>query len=328
MKKTDLVLRLFLVGMMLMSNCLVSSVFAMPTDTLLKTLNAEVYRVEVIHQNGKHGLGSAVVIAKDQLVTNCHVVTNAKNVKVVVNGIDYVVTGLKPDWRHDICILTTATLDAPIAQIGESKSLHYQTPVLTVGYPDKTTSPVNTFGEVNGLVPMDDGVVIRATSAFNLGASGGGMFDETGKLVGIITLKSRGAHAQYFFMPVEWVLALMNQSAQSLGSDAEKPFWALADVEKPYFMKVVQPSVEHDWEALKAVSNAWVSHEPNTAESWINLAIAEYETKQYDQALAHFKQAISLRDDCVLVKEYIKKLTEYVAPKSAALPKLLASIEE
>ncbi len=326
MKITDLVLRLFLVGMMLMSNCLISSAFAMPSDTLLKTLNAEVYRVEVVHQNGKHGLGSAVVIAKDQLVTNCHVVTNAKDVKVMVNGVGHVVTGLKPDWRHDICILTTAALDAPVAEIGESKSLHYQTSVFTVGYPDKTTTPVNTFGAVDGLVPMDDGLVIRASSAFNLGASGGGMFDETGKLVGIITLKSRGANAQYFFMPVEWVVALMHQSAQALGLNAEKPFWALADTEKPYFMKVVQPSVEHDWAQLKAVSTEWASHEPNTAESWLNLAIAEYETKQYELALTHFKKAMSLRNDCVLVQDYINKLTERVANKTMASSQLVASI--
>lgn len=311
MKKTDLVLRLFLVCTMLMGNCLISSAFAMPSDTLLKTLNAEVYRVEVLHQNGTHGLGSAVVIAKDQLVTNCHVVTNAKDVKVIVNGVAHAVTGLKPDWHHDICIITTEGLDLPVAEMGESKNLHYQTPVLTVGYPDKTTTPVNTFGEVNGLLPMDDGLVIRASSAFNLGASGGGMFDESGKLVGIITLKSRGANAQYFFMPVEWVAALMHKPTQALGLVAEKPFWALADSQKPYFMKVVQPTVKHDWEALKAVSMAWVDQEPNTAESWGYLAIAEYETKQFDKALSHFKKAISLRDDFALGKIYLSKLTTF-----------------
>jgi serine protease Do len=326
MKITDLVLRLFLVGMMLMSNCFITSAFAIPSDDLLKTLNAEVYRVEVAHQNGKHGLGSAVVIAKDQLVTNCHVVTNAKDVKVMVNGVAHEVTGLKPDWHHDICIITTAGLDLPVAEMGESKNLHYQTPVLTVGYPDKTTTPVNTFGEVDGLLPMDDGLVIRASSAFNLGASGGGMFDETGKLVGIITLKSRGANAQYFFMPVEWATALMHKPTQALGLLAEKPFWALADSEKPYFMKVVQPSAEHDWAQLKAVSTQWVSHEPNTAESWLNLAIAEYETKQYELALTHFKKVMSLRNDCVLVQDYINKLTERIANKAMPSSQLVASI--
>jgi len=310
---------------MLLSGLLMGSVNAMPNQNMLNTLNAEVFRVEVTHQNGTHGLGSAVVIAKDQMVTNCHVVMDATDVKVVVNGVTQIATGVKPDWRHDICIITLSGLSMPIAKIGQSKSLHYQTPVVTVGYPDKTTSPVNTFGEVQGLFPMDGGYVIRATSAFNLGASGGGMFDESGNLVGIITLKSRGAHAQYFFMPVEWVVALMSQPAQALGTKTQKPFWALAESERPYFMKVVQPQLAHDWNALNQLSKTWVMFEPDNAESWVTLAIAEYETHQYEQALIHFNQALALRNDSTIALMYLNKISAHLSgDTSSSIPKMIA----
>jgi tetratricopeptide (TPR) repeat protein len=69
-----------------------------------------------------------------------------------------------------------------------------------------------------------------------------------------------------------------------------------------------------------------VSHEPNTAESWLNLAIAEYETKQYELALTHFKKVMSLRNDCVLVQDYINKLTERIANKAMPSSQLVASI--
>lgn len=173
----------------LLSFYLWSDVFAMPQESLLNELNAQVLRIEVKHNNGSHGLGSAVVIAKDQVITNCHVVADAKNIKVLSHGEALSASAIKPDWYHDLCILTVENLEAPIARMGASKLLKYDTPIFTVGYPDKTTQPINTFGKVKGLFPMDDSYIIRATSTFKLGASGGGMFDEAGHLVGIITLK-------------------------------------------------------------------------------------------------------------------------------------------
>lgn len=290
--------------------CLSGLAFAMPSENLLHELNAQVLRVEVRHQNGSHGLGSAVVIARDRVITNCHVVTDARDVIVRVHGTAHAATEIRADWYHDLCMLTVAELDAPVARIGTSKNLKYETPVFTVGYPDSTTVPVNTFGTVKGLFPLDDGLIIRASSSFRLGASGGGMFDEGGNLVGIITLKSRGSHAHYYYMPVEWVQALMHKPAQALGTAAEKPFWTLAGEKRPYFMRVVPPLVAHDWRALLKVCGAWVESEPDTAESWFYLGLAEYETRNYAHAEVHFKKALALHHDHAQVSEYLNRIAE------------------
>ncbi len=295
------------------SICLSVSAQATPSEELLQALNAQVLRVHVTHQNGSHGLGSAVVIAQDQAVTNCHVVTDATDVTLMLNDKPLKATAVKPDWFHDVCILTVSGLNAPIAKLGASKKLTYETPVVTVGYPDKTSQPVNTFGAVKGLFPMDDSVIIRASSAFKPGASGGGVFDESGSLVGIITLKSRGNQEHYYYMPVEWVQALMPKPAQALGGDAQKPFWAMAASKRPYFMQVVQPYVNQDWKALLQVSADWVKTEPLTAESWFYLAMAEYETQDFASALAHCKKALDLRQDHGLVQEYLNKISARMA---------------
>ena len=297
----------------LLSFCLWSEAFAMPQESLLRELNAQVLRVEVKHNNGSNGLGSAVVIAKDQVITNCHVVMDAKNIKVLAHGEALNASAIKPDWYHDLCILTVENLNAPIAKMGATKHLNYDTPILTAGYPDTTSQPINTFGKVKGLFPMDDSFIIRATSPFKLGASGGGMFDEAGHLVGIITLKSRGGEIHYYYMPVEWVQALMNKPAQALGTHNEKPFWAMVSEKRPFFMQVVQPYVSHDWDVLMNISDAWVKQEPNTAESWFYLAIAEFETKHYDEAEAHFKKALTLHHHDEETIAYLNKISERTA---------------
>ncbi len=307
-KKTLVLLCSTLLGI-----CLFSDALAMPQESLLHELNAQVLRVEVKHNNGSNGLGSGVVIAKDQVITNCHVVEDSRNIKVLFHGTALSASAIKPDWYHDLCMLTVENLEAPIAKMGVSKHLNYDTPILTVGYPDKTSQPISTFGKVKGLFPMDDSFIIRATSTFKLGASGGGLFDEAGHLVGIITLKSRGGEIHYFYMPVEWVEALMHKPAQELGTHNEKPFWAMASEKRPFFMRVVQPYVSHDWDVLMDISDAWVKQEPNTGESWFYLAIAEFETKHYDQAEAHFKKALTLHHQDEETIAYLNKIAERIS---------------
>jgi len=294
------------------------STVAMPTSDTVRELSNSVLRVKVKLPNGSQGLGSAVVIGNNEVITNCHVVTNATDVSVIVNGEPHKATALKADWHHDLCMLTVENLNVPAVKFGVSKSLQYDDSIFTVGYPDETKAPVSTFGVVKGLFPMDDSVIIRATSTFRLGASGGGAFDDAGNLVGIITLKSRGDKAHYYYMPVEWVQALMDKPAKSLGVESEKPFWAMDVQQRPYFMRVVQPYVSQEWKTLIKVASQWVQSEPNTAESWFYLATAEYATKDYAKAEEHFRKVLALNHQHVQALEYLGKLSEKMAQDETA----------
>ena len=299
-----------------------NSAWAKPADAMVNALSISVLRVKVMLPNGNLGLGSAVVIGKNEVITNCHVVTDATNVAVIVNGEPHKATAIKADWHHDLCMLTVENLDVPSVKIGASKALKYDESIFTIGYPDETKTPVNTFGEVKGLFPMDGSVVIRASSAFRLGASGGGAFDDTGNLVGIITLKSKGNAAQYFFMPVEWVQALMSKPALALGIKSEKPFWAMAATQRPYFMQVVQPYVSQEWSALLKVAAQWVQNEPNTAESWFYLAAAEFATNDYSHAEEHFKKVLALNNQHIQASDYLAKIAQKTANVNVALSQL------
>lgn len=280
--------------------------WAVPTESLVQALGSSVLRVKVNLSNGKHGFGSAVVIAKDEVVTNCHVVNEATDISVIYHDRSYQVTAMKSDWHHDLCILKVEHLDAPIVNLRASSELKYGEAIFTVAYPDETTQPVNTFGVIKELFPMDGSVVIRASSSFKLGSSGGGAFDEIGNLVGIITLKSKGTQAYYYYMPVEWMQALMRKPAVALGSDAQKPFWALEAENQPYFMQVVQPYQTQNWSLLIKVAQRWIGSEPEVAESWFYLAVAEYANHEVDQALTHFSHVLELNQEHQQTLAYLK----------------------
>ena len=276
----------------LLSLCWGASALAAPSTQLVQQLNAQVLRVQTGLANGSFGLGSAVVIAKNQVVTNCHVIANASSINVVNNGAPLAVSAIKADWRHDLCILKVDNLSASIAKIGSSKNLKYEQSVFTIGYPSFVAKPSSTYGVVKGLYPMDGSVVIRATSSFGLGASGGGVFDDAGNLVGVITLKSPGRDAYYYNMPVEWLQTLLKQPELAINAKSEKPFWAVSYDKWPYFMQVVHPYITENWDSLLQIASQWVKLEPNTAEAWFYLASAEYATKDIQNAEAHMQKVV------------------------------------
>lgn len=269
---------------------LTNSALAVPTDELLYKITKHVVKVNVALANGHYGSGSGVVVAQGRIVTNCHVVANAVGISVSVGGQSYTATSITPDWYHDVCLVKVDGLDAPIATIGSSKNLTYEQPVFAIGYPNFSSAPSSTFGYVKGLFPMDDSVIVRASSTFRLGASGGGLFDDVGNLVGVITLKSPGRHAYYYNMPVEWVKALLEQPEQAINAEAAPAFWATKADKWPLFMQVVHPYLTKDWNALMTVATKWTKLEPSNIEAWFYLAAAEYSTHDIVNAEAHMRK--------------------------------------
>ena len=265
-------------------------------DAVLHRLNASVVRVQVGLADGSYGVGSGVVVAKEQVVTNCHVVANAASISVVLAGESYAVSAIKPDWHHDVCIIKVEGLKAPIVQLGAAKTLKYEQTLYSIGYPGFLSSPVSTAGTVKGLYAMDDSVIVRATNTFRLGDSGGGIFDEAGYLVGVMTLKSPGQHAYYYNMPVEWVRALLDKPEQAVNAKSELPFWARTLTEWPLFMRVVQPYKTADWPSLLTLATTWTAQEPTSTEAWFYLAASEYAMKNTASAEAHLHKVLAMND--------------------------------
>ncbi|HBA08612.1 MAG: serine protease [Methylotenera sp.] len=263
---------------------------AAPPDGLVYALKSSVVKIRVILPNGHYGVGSGVVVAKDQVVTNCHVVANAHAINVIKFGESHRAVSLKADWEHDLCIVGFDGLNTTIVTLGESTSLQYEQSVFTISFPNNSPRPLTTYGAVKALYPMDDSVIIRTTNDFRLGASGGAMFSDDGKLVGIITLKSPGRNAFYYNMPVEWIKNLLKQPEIAINTKGELPFWDAPEEKRPYFMRVIQPYQTKDWVTLKKLSTEWLQLEPKTSEALNYLAIAEYNLKETKNAQQHFGQ--------------------------------------
>jgi len=107
---------------------------------------------------------------------------------------------------------------------------------------------------------------------------------------------------------VEWVQAALQKPRVGLGAKNASPFWATKESQRPFFMQVLQPYQSKDWAMLMGIAKTWVGSQPDAAESWAYLAIAELESNAFADAETHALKALALNADQPVAKACLSKL--------------------
>lgn len=143
--------------------------------------------------------GAGVIIRSDgAILTNEHVVKDAKSIKVTIGGIEYDADYLHGDASSDLAvILCEGAKNLPTVEFGDSTALYQGQYVMSIGNPYGLNDTLST-GTVSSLgrdILYRDGVqeimyanMIQTDTSTNPGNSGGGLFNEKGELVGIMTI--------------------------------------------------------------------------------------------------------------------------------------------
>lgn len=268
-----------------------SQVQAIPTFEKLLELNNSIVVVNVDLPDGSSGSGSGVVVSKEYVATDCHVIANTLGANISKFDDAYKPIAFKADWKHDLCLLKFEELPFKPVPIRESKTLQYEEDVFSISYPSGNNVPQPSYGSVKAMHNFDNGVIIRSDAAFALGSSGGGLFDEKYNLIGITTFKSPGPQGYFYSLPVEWIKKLMKEPDTKSLKTLDIPFWAMPFEQKPYFMKVVIPYQNKEWDTLKSISDLWIKEEPNSSDAWYFLGLADQGKKDLKAAKEAFLKA-------------------------------------
>ncbi|MES2637575.1 MAG: trypsin-like peptidase domain-containing protein [Pseudomonadota bacterium] len=270
---------------------------AEPDPELTYKLKASVTKVHVSTKSGGHGVGTGVVVGKDLVATNCHILANATGVKITKFGDSFAPVSLKADWKHDLCILRFQYAELTPVELGDSEGLKYEQAMFSIGFPGGPPKPQITFGKIKALYPLEDSQVVRTDASFVMGASGSPVFDSEGRLIAISTFKSPGRGAYYYSIPVKWVKALLAtpESTETISMKTDdSPFWDALEENRPYFMRVVLPYQNDKWDELAIVSQAWIEAEPSNAEAHYYLGIAQDKLGKTDSAKQLFAKTLQL----------------------------------
>jgi S1-C subfamily serine protease len=169
--------------------------------------------------------GSGVILSEEEVVTNCHVIKGASQIEVLIGGEVYSATLRYSDWNRDICSLSVRGLGGGLggraAVIGSSKTLKAGAKVYAVGAPHGLALTLSD-GIVSSLREVEGGNYIQTTAAISSGSSGGGLFDENGALVGIMSFLYTKGQNLNFASRVEWVKELPNRSVKAVPAPSTK----------------------------------------------------------------------------------------------------------
>jgi len=194
---------------------------AMTPQDLFTKLSPTIWVVRSQHGDSPtFGMGSAVAIAPRLLVTACHVVAGATGVTIARDSGKRVVKidTVTPDPEHsrDLCLLTTdEALPAVPAAIAPIDSVKVGEKVYAIGSPLGLELTL-TDGIVSALrvAPNETLPGIQTSAAIAPGSSGGGLFDEDGRLVGVtVAIASKETDNLAFAYPAQWVMELPTRVA-------------------------------------------------------------------------------------------------------------------
>ena len=306
-------------------------VFATPSDEVTFLVSPSVVKVHVIDAKGNHGVGSGIVVADSQVATNCHVIANAQGVQIGKLGEAFSPTSMKADWRHDLCILQFKFLDVKPIILGDTKKLTYEQSVFSKNFGGNAVKPIISFGQIKALYTLDNENIIQSSAGFAMGASGGGLFDDEGRLIGLTTFKSPGRYAYYYSIPVEWIKHLLRHGKDiQLTAQTELPFWDAPFEKRPYFMQAYDAAREAKWDRLKEIAALWLKNEPQSTEALFTDAIARFELKDYELAKKVLSDVIKKNPRHAQAQLYLLKLAkmDHDTNQVQAIETLLSQLDE
>jgi serine protease Do len=273
-----------------------SSASARPSFAETIELGHSVVMISSDLPDGSTGRGSGIVVSKEYVATNCHVIANTKGASMAKFRDGYQPIALKADWRRDLCLLKFDPLPFKPIPMRDSQTLKYEEEVFSLGFPAGANVPQPSYGNIKGTYAFEDSLIVRTDASFAMGSSGGGLFDADFNLIGITTFKSPGHQGFFYSLPVEWIKALMDAPETISLKTNEVPFWALPLEQRPFFMQVVIPYQNKEWTNLKNIAQKWTNAEPNSPDAWYFLGLAEEGDGQLDQAKIHFNKAYAINN--------------------------------
>lgn len=254
-----------------------------------------VVKVEAVSAAGSLQLGSGVIVAPGKVVTNCHVTRNAQRIQVVRGDRRWSASRQAADMLKDLCVLNVPRLEGEPAAIGKSGDLKPAQNVVAIGYTGGVGMQLSE-GDVVALHPWSGGHIVQSTNWFSSGASGGGLFNGQGALVGILTFRLRGGAAHYFAAPSDWLADLVADEKRftDIGPVPGKSYWELPVDKQPYFLQAAALEQSRQWSALSTLAERWSSEDTSDAEAHYIQGVAHEGLDQIAASIRSFKKSLEL----------------------------------
>lgn len=210
---------ILVVNTLLITGVFVSQLFAQNEQSRSLLTTSEIARrvtPTVVTIETPTGYGSGVIVdPSGVVVTNLHVIQGALKVELSLHNGDIYddVTVVDFDERRDLVLLKIKAFNVRYATLGDSDEIEVGEDVVLVGSPQGLDLTVSE-GVISAIRESGRGYRLIQTSApASPGSSGGGMFNQYGELIGIVTSQKSTGQNLNFAVPVNFVRGLISSEA-------------------------------------------------------------------------------------------------------------------
>ena len=280
-----------------------------------------VVSVDMLNAQGELvAQGSGVALGADQVVTTCDVTSQGESARVRWSRRVFKATQAPPQMHLNLCRLRVVDMHSPSLALGSAEKLRVGQPVNAIGLPhaklggrlkgnrseekrnghdricptcdgNKATGlqeehrrePILSEGAVAAMRPYGGSQYMRISAPLLPGFSGGGLFDEQGRLIGILSPQRVEGESLAFVLPSDW-LRSPPEMAQARSTD---PRHGLA-----WLNQTLALEKKADWRRLLKLSQQEARRDSSNAVAWFNVGIASCNLKQYSQAVNAYREAI------------------------------------
>lgn len=256
---------------------------ALTPSQVFDAVKDSVFVVKAYGMEGKEiAMGSSVLLPSGKVATNCHVIKNGMSLHVGRGKQFLDATVYGGDSDKDICLLDAPGIGGKPATLGKAATLKVGDSVYAVGAPKGLELSLSDgiVSQLRGASPP----FIQTTAAISPGSSGGGLFDDEGRLVGFTTLYIDGGQSLNFAMPVEWLTDIT----------PGKPLVSKKRSQIDWLTISIALEKKEDWTALLGHSKLWVKDKVDSADAWFFIGHAHQELSQLIEAVSAYHEALRL----------------------------------
>ncbi|MDH5535278.1 MAG: trypsin-like peptidase domain-containing protein [Betaproteobacteria bacterium] len=251
--------------------------------------------VVTIHAYDKDGnalnQGGGVVVGKEAVATNCHVVEDSARIAVHHETHVYEAKLTHADNDRDLCQVAVSQLDAPRATLWTGQ-LRVGQRVYAIGAPEGLELTF-TDGLISSLREFEGSQYIQTSAAISSGSSGGGLFDSEGRLIGITSFFLQDGQNLNFALPVIWISKLGGHAVVS----GTQPAAAKEETGKRWSTRIAEYKAKKDWAGALTLAQQWVRSQPGYAGAWQELGDAYRNINRPRRAVAPYLQAVRIDPD-------------------------------
>lgn len=154
----------------------------------------------------KDTFGSGFIISSNgYLITNYHVVSDPKNLKVILNdNSEYDAEVVRASKVYDLALLKIDAEGLVPYKISDSKDIKVASNVYAIGTPTaEDLSQTISRGIISGVRELGDSKLIQTDASVNSGNSGGPIINKDGEVIGVVSakIKAFGVEGVAFGIP-------------------------------------------------------------------------------------------------------------------------------